>query len=512
MCAAESQKENSAEKSQAGAMELPDLTVQKSSVKLLMKRWESASALTPSLAFQRLPAPRSLAPEKASPGSTVEEAAADSGRADVTLGGPRRTETFPISVKELQSHFETLGGRKEAESGRSSLPPALATQPGSQTDISLMEVSSVKRGRAIFEKMSSGNGQTTNTEVGGCKAVGGLPEDSPPNTGNTLTEFQENVSLKDKMALYQAAVSKAENSNRFANTSEEIKSCTVPGGLAAVRKHFENGQMTPSMTTFAHSQHQHKAAEETSSTTQLPLSSSTREAECSATSSKEAPLEAFQSKEVSLGEQVTPETNGASTLTRHTDEAVSNAAVDVEVPTTSTEVCDHQTERTAEENAVPIDRETATSVPDGKFLRCTEILNLRKNEDKRQNVEGYLDQAIPLALPSEALHQPKSTMPSALARMTAMNAIIKSHAHSVRRPRHQGAAGLPVLSVCAQENAKVQRGATYSDEMLPKPGEPQMREPLRQPKSRSNYRQVKRRRLFLRPSLLGSEIVTDEVG
>ncbi|XP_066850740.1 uncharacterized protein [Anser cygnoides] len=304
-----------------GAMELPDLTVQKSSVKLLMKRWESASALTPSLAFQRLPAPRSLAPEKASPGSTVEDAAADSGRADVTLGGPRRTETFPISVKELQSHFETLGGRKEAESGRSSLPPALATQPGSQTDISLMEVSSVKRGRAIFEKMSSGNGQTTNTEVGGCKAVGGLPEDSPPNTGNTLTEFQENVSLKDKMALYQAAVSKAENSNRFANTSEEIKSCTVPGGLAAVRKHFENGQMTPSMTTFAHSQHQHKAAEETSSTTQLPLSSSTREAECSATSSKEAPLEAFQSKEVSLGEQVTPETNGASTLTRHTDEA-----------------------------------------------------------------------------------------------------------------------------------------------------------------------------------------------
>lgn len=95
-----------------GAMELPDLTVEKSSVQLLMKRWESASARAPSLAFQRLPAPRSLAPEKASPGSTVEEAAADSGRADETLGGPRRTETFPISVKELQSHFETLGGRK----------------------------------------------------------------------------------------------------------------------------------------------------------------------------------------------------------------------------------------------------------------------------------------------------------------------------------------------------------------------------------------------------------------
>ncbi|XP_040409257.1 xin actin-binding repeat-containing protein 2-like isoform X4 [Cygnus olor] len=202
-----------------------------------------------------------------------------------------------MCAAESQKENSTEKSQAEAESGRSSLPPALATQPGSQTDISLMEVSSVKRGRAIFEKMSSGNGQTTNTEGGGCKAVGGLPKESPPNTGNTLMEFQENVSLKDRMALYQAAVSKAENSNRFANTSEEIKSCTVPGGLAAVMKHFENGQMTPSMTTFAHSQHQRKAAEETSATTQLPLSSSTREAECSATATKEAPLEAFQTPE-----------------------------------------------------------------------------------------------------------------------------------------------------------------------------------------------------------------------
>lgn len=66
-----------------------------------------------------------------------------------------------------------------------------------------------------------------------------------------------------------------------------------------------------------------------------------------------------------------------------------------------------------------------------------------------------------------------------------MNAIIKSHAHSVRRPRHQGAAGLPVQSVCEQEIPKVHKGDICSEEQLPKPGEPQMREPLRQPKSRS---------------------------
>nr|XP_047910974.1 uncharacterized protein LOC106030399 isoform X1 [Anser cygnoides] len=405
-----------------GAMELPDLTPRKGSVKLLKERWESASALTPSLAFQRLPAPRSLVPEKTSRGSTVEEALVDSGRADVIkeepLGSPRQVETFPITVKKLQSRYETLGGRKEAESGRCSLPPALTSQPLSHTDISLME-SSVKRGRAIFEKMSSGKGQNINTEVavGGCKAAGGLPEESPLNTGNMLTDFQENVFLKEKMALYQAAVSKAESSNCFANTSEEIKSCTLPGGLAAVRKQFEKGQMTPARTTFARSEHQHKSAEETSSTTQLSLSSSTREAECSGTASKEGPVEAFQTQE---------------------------------------------------------------------FLRCTETVNLRKSEDKGQKGVGYLDQTIQLAEMRETLHQPKSTTLSAASKIRAINAIIKNHAHSVRRPHHQGAAGLPVPNVVEGENPKCQRGEICSEEVLPKPTEPQMREPLRQPKSKIN--------------------------
>nr|XP_013035506.2 uncharacterized protein LOC106035336 [Anser cygnoides] len=486
MCAAESQDRNSTEKSQVGTMEQPDLTAQKGSVKLLRERWESISAPTPGLALRCLPAPWSLAPEKTSRGRTMEEVPADSGRAEVIkeepLDSPYQTETFPITVKELQSHFEILGGMKEAESGRSSLPPALTSQPGSHTDISLME-SRVKRGRAIFEKMSSGNGQNVNTEVGGCKPVGGLPEENPPNTANKLMDFQKNVYLKEKMALYQAAVSKAESSNCFANTSEEIKSCTVPGGLAAVRKQFENGQMIPSRTTFARSQHQHKSAQETSGTTQLPVSSSTREAECSGTTSKEGPAEAFQSQEVSLGEQVTPETNRASTLTQDTDEAVSYAAKNEEVPKISIDVCDHELERTAQEKAIPKDRETATSAQDGKFVKCRETISLR-TEEKCQKGEGYPDQTIQQAQMREALWQPKGSMTSAASRMRAINAIIKNHAHSVRRPHHQGAAFLPVQNVFEGENPKSQRGEICPEEMLPKPKELQMREPLRQPKSK----------------------------
>lgn len=96
-----------------GAMELP---THKGSVKLLMKTWESTSALTLTLAFQCLPAPRFLTLEKTSCGNTKEDVFVESVRADVTkaepLGGPCQTETFPITVKELQSQFEGLGGRK----------------------------------------------------------------------------------------------------------------------------------------------------------------------------------------------------------------------------------------------------------------------------------------------------------------------------------------------------------------------------------------------------------------
>ncbi|XP_040417508.1 xin actin-binding repeat-containing protein 2 [Cygnus olor] len=304
----------------------------------------------------------------------------------------------------------------EGESGRSSLSPTSASQPGSHSDISLME-SSVKRGRAIFEKMSSENGQNSSAEVavGGRKPVRGLPEESPPRTGNTLLDFQENVSLKEKMALYQAAVSKAESSSCFANFSEKTKSCTVPGGLAAVRKQFEKAQMTSSKITFARSQHQHKSAqvmmammaflvlkeicpakelvgkiyaefhsrdmkmnfswpnnEETSRTTQPPVSSSTREAECTGMTSKESPVEAFQTQEVSHEEQVTSETNGASTLMQHADETVTNAAMNEDVPKISMQVLKQQFERTAQEKVVPSDRETATPAQVGQKLQFWE--------------------------------------------------------------------------------------------------------------------------------------------
>ncbi|KAM9628825.1 xin actin-binding repeat-containing protein 2-like [Morphnus guianensis] len=360
--AAESQPENLTEKNTAGTLELADLPLQKGSVELLKQRWESTDATRPGLTLWCSPAPRSLVPDKISCSSTVEKVPADSRRADVfkeeTSGGPQQTEHFPITVEELRSHFEALGGKKETESERSSLSSTATSQPGGHSVISLKE-SSVKRGRAIFEKMSSENGHSNSSEVGSRKPVRGLPKENTPRSDNTPLDFQETVSLKERMAMYKAAVSERDSSNSFARTSEKTKFCTVPGGLAAVRKQFEKVQMTSSQKTFAQYQHQHKSVQETSSGSQHVVSSSTREAECNKMTSKESQTETSQTQEVSHHEQVTHEIKTPSTFTQHTDETVINAAQNEELPKTVTQILKQQIERTAQEKAVHVDRETA---------------------------------------------------------------------------------------------------------------------------------------------------------
>lgn len=99
-----------------GTLELADLPLQKGSVELLKQRWESTNATRPGPTLQCSPAPRSLVLGKISCSSTVEKVPADSRRVDVfkeeTLGGLQQIEHFPITVEELRSHFEALGGKK----------------------------------------------------------------------------------------------------------------------------------------------------------------------------------------------------------------------------------------------------------------------------------------------------------------------------------------------------------------------------------------------------------------
>ncbi|KFQ75533.1 Xin actin-binding repeat-containing protein 2, partial [Phaethon lepturus] len=208
--------------------------------------------------------------------------------------------------------------------------------------------------------------------VGFGKLVRGLPKESTPRADGTPLDFQETLSLKERMAMYKAAVSEKESNNSFAHTTEKTKFCTVPGGLAAVRKQFEKAQMTSLQKTFAQYQHHHKSVQEMSSSSQRTVSSSTREAECNAMTSKESQMEASQTHEVSHHEEVTLETKMASTFIQHIDEPVINAAQNEELPKTVTQILKQQIERTAQEKAVHSDRETAAPAKEVKKLQIQE--------------------------------------------------------------------------------------------------------------------------------------------
>ncbi|OWK54232.1 Xin actin-binding repeat-containing protein 2 [Lonchura striata] len=367
-------------------LELADLPLQKGSVELLKQRWESASATRPGLMFQHSPLPPPLVPDRIA----LEKMPSDSRRADVfkeeTPGGSQLVEHIPVTVEELRSHFEALGGRKETESERNSLSSPLKSQPGNQSAIS-QEESSVKRGRAIFEKMSSENGQSNSSEVESRKLVRGLSKESAPRADNTLLDFQETVSFKERMAMYKAAVS-------FAHSSQKTKFCTVPGGLAAVRKQFEKVQRMSPKKTFVQYQHQHRSLQlkqdlAAQKWKRIPkayggnahcfsaIDLRTLAAYCMAEIIGQAVDDPYidsaalmEMQAVSPHEQVIHEMKMAPTFTQH--DTVINSAQNEELPKTVTQILKQQIEKAAQEKAVHSDREITTSAKEVKKLQIQE--------------------------------------------------------------------------------------------------------------------------------------------
>ncbi|XP_039222048.1 xin actin-binding repeat-containing protein 2-like [Crotalus tigris] len=91
--------------------------------------------------------------------------------------------------------------------------------------------------------MSSENAQNNKAEgsTGDKKTAGGL-SGGIKESDHVPLENQEVFSLKERMALYQAAASKVEISNSSANALEESGACRIPGGLASVKNQFEKGE------------------------------------------------------------------------------------------------------------------------------------------------------------------------------------------------------------------------------------------------------------------------------
>ncbi|KAL2081438.1 hypothetical protein ACEWY4_023291 [Coilia grayii] len=77
------------------------------------------------------------------------------------------------------------------------------------------------------------------------------------------------------MALYQAAVAKQDTSSYSSGVMEESEVCSLPGGLAGVRKQFEEIATAQSSVTQFH--HHQKTVQEVSHSSEVTVTSSTKE-------------------------------------------------------------------------------------------------------------------------------------------------------------------------------------------------------------------------------------------
>ncbi|NXR89272.1 XIRP2 protein, partial [Hypocryptadius cinnamomeus] len=172
-------------------------------------------------------------------------------------------------------------------------------------------------------------------------------------------DFQETVSFKERMAMYKAAVS-------FAHSSQKTKFCTVPGGLAAVRKQFEKVQRMSPKKTFVQYQHQHRSLQRIDGKICSSFFLNCLFSTWFVVSSTSPHMFYAQ---VSPHEQVINEMKMASTFTQH--DTVINSAQNEELPKTVTQILKQQIEKAAQEKAVHSDREI-TSAKEVKKLQIQE--------------------------------------------------------------------------------------------------------------------------------------------
>ncbi|XP_006879542.1 PREDICTED: xin actin-binding repeat-containing protein 2-like [Elephantulus edwardii] len=293
------------------------------------------------------------------------------------MGSRRRIERFSIALDELRSVFEAPRNgnrpagsaeyaRKEVEIERSLCSPTFKSHPWSQSDESVKD-SDKKGGETSVDKMPSETGHSHIFEatVGPNKPVSGFAEDSA-TLQESVSDLQEVVSLKERMARYQAAVSKGDRHSFSANMMEESAMCTVPGGLARVKRQFEKDEVASSQNIFSQYQHQHqhhsRAEQEVIGSSQVSVSRTNQEMEEKEQEVSHAQdIEVLETEMKSHLEKHSQELNqAASHFHQYVQETVIDTPEDEEIPKVSTKFLKEQFEKSAQEKVFYSDREITT--------------------------------------------------------------------------------------------------------------------------------------------------------
>ncbi|XP_057602219.1 xin actin-binding repeat-containing protein 2 isoform X2 [Hippopotamus amphibius kiboko] len=142
---------------------------------------------------------------------------------------------------------------------------------------------------------------------------------------------------------------------------EESDMCTVPGGLARVKKQFEKDKTASSCNTFTQYQYQHqnRSEQEVIRSSQVDVARSSQEMERNQqeTSKAHKKIDVLGTEMVSHLEKHTEERNQASQLHQYIQETVIDTPEDEEVPKVSTKFLKEQFEKSAQGKVLYSDKE-----------------------------------------------------------------------------------------------------------------------------------------------------------
>ncbi|XP_067891307.1 xin actin-binding repeat-containing protein 2-like [Heterodontus francisci] len=252
------------------------------------------------------------------------------------LQAARRIERFAIPLDDLKMLFEKSdtpkNSKKELRGGGSPSPPS-KQQPGNPSGSSLTNLDCKVWGK--LENTMSLDGKETNS------SDAAVVSDEPSQADSVPLDIQDTVSLKDRLAMYQAAVSKKESSSPSVAAPEE-EARALPGGLASVKKQFE------SHSTAAH--YQQRSVQDATSTSKVKVSSSTRKNDQGngPTSTTEQLLSYQMEMQASVIEQNTHLSSMVGNFENHFNDFSVDAVTEDETPQVSTQMLKQQFEKSAQ--------------------------------------------------------------------------------------------------------------------------------------------------------------------
>ncbi|XP_026882342.2 xin actin-binding repeat-containing protein 2 isoform X1 [Electrophorus electricus] len=171
-------------------------------------------------------------------------------RQDVQDSDGRHIERFDIPLASLKSMFEKS-------------PQITDVKNSSCSAQRLMDQAST----GSSGKQVSNQSEDVNVYAGSTGVVGDTHAEGDPET----------VPLKERLALYQAAISKEQRS-AASIVMEDSEACSLPGGLASVKKQFESQNVSSSSSTQSTvTQYHYQQRQEVVSSSEVCVRSSVRE-------------------------------------------------------------------------------------------------------------------------------------------------------------------------------------------------------------------------------------------